>query len=154
VQAYRHEERTHQRFSEATAAACAAGVHRVRVKAWLISLVMLIGFCAVGVILWVGGHDVFAGRLTAGELSAFVFYAAIVASSAGVVSEVWGEIQRAAGATERLMELLELRPALTTAAPPLRLPSRVTGAIRFDETVFAYPTRPETIALGPVSFTV
>ena len=154
VQAYRHEARTRERFAAATEAAYAVGVDRIRMKAWLISLVMLIGFCAVGVILWVGGHDVFEGRLTAGELSAFVFYAAIVAGSAGVVSEVWGEIQRAAGATERLMELLDVQPALVVAAPPIHLPSRVTGAIRFDEVTFAYPTRPETTALGPVSFTV
>ena len=154
VQAYRHEERTRERFAAAAEAAYEAGVDRIRVKAWLISLVMLIGFCAVGVILWIGGHDVFAGRLTAGELSAFVFYAAIVAGSAGVVSEVWGEIQRAAGATERLMELLDVEPALVVAAPAIILPSRVTGAIRFDEVTFAYPTRPETTALGPVSFTI
>src|SRR5262249_59851016 len=119
-----------------------------------ISLVMLIGFSAVGVILWRGGHDVFAGRLTAGQLSAFVFYAAVVASGAGTVSEVWGEIQRAAGSTERLMELLDIRPALEVAAPPIRLPSRVTGALRFDEVAFAYPSRPEVTALGPASFTI
>lgn len=154
VQAYRHEDRTRQIFGEATEAAYAAGVHRVRVKAWLISLVMLIGFCAVGVILWIGGHDVFAGRLTAGQLSAFVFYAVIVASGAGTVSEVWGEIQRAAGATERLMELLDTKPELAPAAPQIKLPPRVAGAIRFDEVVFAYPSRPETTALGPVSFSV
>lgn len=154
VQAYGHEARTREQFNAATEAAYSAGVLRIRVKAWLISLVMLIGFCAVGVILWIGGHDVFAGRLTAGQLSAFVFYAAIVASGAGMVSEVWGEIQRAAGATERLMELLDTRPALAAAAPPIRLPLRVTGAIRFDEVVFAYPSRPETTALGPVSFDV
>jgi ATP-binding cassette subfamily B protein len=154
VQAYGHEARTLAQFCAAVGAAYAAGVHRVRVKAWLISSVMLIGFCAVGVILWIGGHDVLAGRLTAGELSAFVFYAAVVASGAGTVSEVWGEIQRAAGATERLMELLDTRSALVAAPPPLRLPARVTGAIRFDEVVFAYPARPETTALGPVSFTI
>ena len=154
VQAYRHEERTRERFVEATEAAYTAGVDRIRIKAWLISLVMLIGFCAVGVILWVGGHDVFAGRLTAGELSAFVFYAAIVAASAGVVSEVWGEIQRAAGATERLVELLDVEPALAVAQPAIKLPSRVTGALRFDAVTFAYPARPGTIALGPVSFTI
>ena len=154
VQAYRHEEHARGRFGEATEAAFAAGAQRIRVKAWLISLVMLIGFCAVGVILWIGGHDVLAGRMTAGELSAFVFYAAIVASGAGTVSEVWGEIQRAAGATERLMELLDTRPALTVAPPPMNLPSRVRGAIRFDEVVFAYPSRPESNALGPVSFTI
>ena len=105
-------------------------------------------------ILWIGGHDVFAGRITAGELSAFVFYAAIVASGAGTVSEVWGEIQRAAGATERLMELLDTRPALEVAAPQIVLPPRIKGAIRFDEVLFAYPTRRETTALGPVSFTI
>ena len=154
VQAYRHEDRAREHFGRAAEAAYAAGVHRIRVKAWLISLVMLIGFCAVGVILWIGGHDVFAGRMTAGELSAFVFYAVIVASGAGTVSEVWGEIQRAAGATERLMELLDTRPALAAAQPPIRLPARVTGAIRFDEVAFAYPSRPEITALGPLSFSV
>ena len=154
VQAYRHEDRAREHFGRAAEAAYAAGVHRIRVKAWLISLVMLIGFCAVGVILWIGGHDVFAGRMTAGELSAFVFYAVIVASGAGTVSEVWGEIQRAAGATERLMELLDTRPALAAAQPPIRLPVRVTGAIRFDEVAFAYPSRPEITALGPLSFSV
>ena len=154
VQAYRHEERAREHFGKTAAEACAAGMHRIRVKAWLISLVMLIAFCAVGVILWIGGHDVLAGRMSAGELSAFVFYAAIVASGAGTLSEVWGEIQRAAGATERLMELLDTRPALAAKPPVLRLPARVTGAIRFDEVVFAYPGRPEITALGPVSFSV
>ncbi len=154
VQAYVHEERTRGQFNVATEAAFEAGLHRVRIKAWLISLVMLIGFCAVGEILWIGGHDVFAGRMTAGELSAFVFYAAIVATGAGTISEVWGEIQRGAGATERLMELLDTQPVLATAAPVINLPARVTGAIRFDEVAFAYPARPEVMALGPVSFAV
>ncbi len=154
VQAYGHEQTTRARFDAATEAAYAAGVNRVGVKAWLISLVMLIGFCAVGVILWIGGHDVIAGTLTAGELSAFVFYAAIVAGGAGAVSEVWGEIQRAAGATERLMELLDTSPALPVASPAVPLPARIRGAIRLDEVVFRYPTRPEATALGPVSFCV
>jgi ATP-binding cassette subfamily B protein len=92
--------------------------------------------------------------MTAGELSAFVFYAAIVATGAGTVSEVWGEIQRGAGATERLMELIDTGPALVTATPVITLPPRVAGAIRFDEVAFAYPGRPEVTALGPVSFAV
>jgi len=154
VQAYGNEALAQRQFNAATEAAYATGVYRVRVKAWLISLVMLIGFCAVGVILWIGGHDVFAGRLTAGQLSAFVFYAAVVASGAGTVSEIWGEIQRAAGATERLMELLDIRSTLAVAAPQIALPPRIKGAIRFDEAAFAYPSRPDTPALGPVSFTV
>jgi ATP-binding cassette, subfamily B, bacterial len=154
VQAYRHEERARERFGLATQAALDAGVHRVRVKAWLIALVMLIAFCAVGIILWIGGHDVFAGRMSAGELSAFVFYAAIVASGAGTVSEVWGEIQRAAGATERLMELLETQPVLVTLKPVIHLPARASGAIRFGDVVFAYPGRPDVVALGPLSLSV
>ena len=154
VQAYRHEGRARDTFNAATEAAYAAGVDRIRVKAWLISSVMLIAFCAVGVILWIGGHDVLAGRITAGELGAFVFYAGIVASGAGTVSEIWGEIQRAAGATERLMELLDTQPALTIAQPEIQLPQRVRGAIRFDGVAFAYPTRPEVTALGPVSFSI
>ena len=154
VQAYGHEAHTRAQFDAATESAYGAGVDRIRMKAWLISLVVLIGFCAVGVILWIGGHDVFAGRLTAGELSAFVFYAVVVASGAGTVSEVWGDIQRAAGATERLMELLDTQPALTVVAPVIKLPERVSGAIRFDQVAFAYPTRPETLALGPLSFDI
>jgi ATP-binding cassette, subfamily B, bacterial len=154
VQAYGHEARTRAQFDAAVESAYDAGVHRVRIKAWLISLVLLIGFCAVGVILWIGGHDVLAGRLTAGQLSAFVFYAAIVASGAGTVSEIWGEIQRAAGAMERLMELLDTKPDLAAEAPVIHLPPRMAGAIRFDAVTFAYPTRHDRVALGPVSFDV
>lgn len=154
VQAYGHEARTGAAFDAATEAAYAAGVDRIRVKAFLIASVMLIAFCAVGVILWIGGHDVLAGRLTAGELSAFVFYAGIVASGAGTVSEIWGEIQRAAGATERLMELLDTPPQLRAAAPPAVLPQRVRGEICFEDVAFAYPTRPEARALSDLSFEV
>ncbi|MGE5524706.1 MAG: ABC transporter transmembrane domain-containing protein [Rhodospirillaceae bacterium] len=154
VQAYGHEARTREQFDAATQAACDAGIHRIRVKAWLISLVMLIGFCAVGIILWIGGHDVLAGRLTAGELSAFVFYAAIVASGAGTVSEVWGEIQRAAGATEHLMRLLDTPPDLAAVPPVARLPRRVSGAIRIESLSFVYPSRPGITALGPLTLTV
>lgn len=154
VQAYGNEPVAGARFGAATEAAYAAGVHRIRVKAWLISLVMLIGFCAVGVILWIGGHDVFDGKITAGQLSAFVFYAVVVASGAGTVSEVWGEIQRAAGATERLMELLDTKPVLDIAQPAAVLPQKTQGAIHFDDVEFAYPTRTDITALGPLSFEV
>lgn len=154
VQAWGHEARTRAAFDAVTEAAYAAGVDRIRVKAFLIASVMLIAFCAVGAILWVGGHDVLAGRLSAGELSAFVFYAGIVASGAGTVSEVWGEIQRAAGATERLMELLDTRPLLRAEPPPAALPQPLRGAIRFEGVGFAYPTRPEQPALADLSFEV
>ncbi len=154
VQAYGHEGRTRGAFDAATEAAYEAGVDRIRVKAWLIASVMLIAFCAVGVILWVGGHDVLEGNLTAGQLSAFVFYAGIVASGAGTVSEIWGEIQRAAGATERLMELLDTRPALEIATPRIELPEQVRGSIRFENAGFSYPTRTDVQALATLSFDV
>ncbi len=154
VQAYGHEAHTRARFDHAAEAAYASGLHRIRVKAWLISLVLLIGFCAVGGILWIGGHDVFAGRITGGQLSAFVFYAVVVASGAGTVSEVWGEIQRAAGATERLFELLDTQPALAAEAPVIALPARLKGAIRFDDVHFTYPARAETPVLDAVSFSI
>jgi ATP-binding cassette subfamily B protein len=154
VQAYVHEQADREAFGRATDAALDAGVLRVRVKAWLISLVMLIGFCAVGLILWIGGQDVLAGRMTAGELSAFVFYAVLVATGAATISEVWGEIQRAAGATERLMELLDTPPEVAAPEAPVRLPARVSGTVAFQSVSFAYPGRPDVQALSSVSFSV
>jgi ATP-binding cassette subfamily B protein len=145
VQAYAHEEADRAAFARHAEAAYRSGVSRVGQKAVLIALVMLIAFSAVGVILWVGGHDVFSGRLSAGELSAFVFYAFVVATGAGTISEVWGELQRAAGATERLMEILDTRPAIVAPALPAARP--VHTEIAFDAVTFAYPARPGTPAL-------
>ena len=150
VQAYAHEDADRAAFARHAEAAYRVGVDRVRQKAWLISSVMLIAFSAVGVILWVGGHDVLAGRLTAGELSAFVFYASVVATGAGTVSEIWGELQRAAGSTERLMELLETRPGIVgpvSPAVPVAPPRRPALAVEFDRVGFTYPSRPGVAAL-------
>jgi ATP-binding cassette subfamily B protein len=152
VQAYAHEEKDRAAFARHAEAAYRSGVQRIAQKAALIASVMLIAFCAVGVILWVGGHDVFAGRLTAGELSAFVFYAFVVATGAGTVSEVWGELQRAAGATERLMEILDARPKI--AAPQMPAPRPLHTEIVFDAVTFAYPARPGIAALDRFSLTV
>src|SRR5512147_1978075 len=132
VQAYAHEDLDRAAFARHAEAAYASAAARIGQKAFLIAAVMLIAFCAVGVILWVGGHDVLAGRMSAGELSAFVFYAAVVATGAGTVSEVWGEIQRAAGATERLFELLDARAQVARPAAPVLLPERVAGRVRFE----------------------
>jgi ATP-binding cassette subfamily B protein len=147
VQAYVHEEVDRARFGQHAEAAYRSGVGRVRQKAFLISSVMLIAFSAVGIILWIGGHDVLAGRLSAGELAAFVFYAAVVASGAGTVSEVWGELQRAAGATERLLELLETPPRIVAPATPAAAPVSRALDIAFDDVLFSYPARPATPAL-------
>jgi ATP-binding cassette subfamily B protein len=148
VQAYAHEAADRAAFGRHAEAAYEVGLERVRQKAWLISSVMLIAFCAVGVILWVGGHDVLAGRMSAGELSAFVFYASVVATGAGTVSEIWGELQRAAGSTDRLMELLETRPGIVAPAMPAAAPTRRAPPVDFDNVDFAYPSRPGTPALA------
>ena len=154
VQAYAHEDGDRANFARHAEAAYGAGVARIRQKAWLISSVMLIAFCAVGIVLWIGGHDVLGGRLTAGELSAFVFYASVVASGAGTVSEVWGELQRAAGAAERLMELLETRPQVVAPALPAVQVQRTAGGVEFDHVRFAYPARPGAAALERFSLRV
>jgi ATP-binding cassette subfamily B protein len=154
VQAYVHEASDRAAFAQHAEAAYQAGVARIRQKAVLIALVMLIAFSAVGVILWIGGHDVLGGRLSAGELSAFVFYASVVAMGAGTVSEVWGELQRAAGATERLLELLETKPAIAAPGEPAPPPAAARGAIEFAEVRFAYPARPEAVALERFSLAI
>jgi len=152
VQAYAHEEVDRASFARHAEAVYRSGVARIGNKAFLISAVMLIAFSAVGIILWVGGHEVLAGRVSAGELSAFVFYASIVATGAGTVSEVWGELQRAAGATERLVELLETAPGIVAperpaAPPPLAPGERPARTIELSEVSFCYPTRPDARAL-------
>ena len=152
VQAYAHEGEDRSAFARAAEAAYRSGVSRIGQKAFLIASVMLIAFCAVGVILWAGGHDVFEGRMSAGELSAFVFYAFVAASGAGTVSEVWGELQRASGATERLLELLAARPAI--AAPAVPAPRPPHAGIAFEDLTFAYATRPGSPALSRFSLAV
>ncbi len=147
VQAYAHEDADRAAFAHHAEAAYGVGVARIRQKALLISSVMLIAFSAVGLILWIGGYDVLAGRLTAGELSAFVFYALVVAGGAGTVSEVWGELQRGAGATERLIELLETEPGIVAPPQPRRPGPQAGGEIEFDGVGFAYPSRPAIAAL-------
>jgi ATP-binding cassette subfamily B protein len=106
VQAYGHEAEDRRQFGARVENAFRTAVQRVRQRAFLVATVILLVFGAVGVILWIGGHDVVAGRISAGQLSAFVFYAVIVASAVGTISEVVGDLHRAAGATERLFELL------------------------------------------------
>ena len=148
VQAYVHEEADRASFGRHAEAAYRVGVARISQKAWLVASVMLIAFSAVAFIMWIGGRDVFAGRMTPGELSAFVFYAAMVAAGAGTVAEVWGELQRAAGAAERLMDLLGTSPRIVAPASPAAVPpGSAACSIEFDEVGFAYPSRPEMPAL-------
>jgi len=154
VQAYGHEDADRQDFGQRVEDSFATARQRVASRAKLVAAVLLLVFGAIAFILWVGGHDVLAGRLTAGELSAFVFYAAIVAGSIGALSEVWGELQRAAGATERLMEILATAPAIQAPANPRPFPTPARGAIAIDGVRFHYPSRPDTPALDDFSLAV
>ncbi len=153
VQAYVHEAEDRRLFGEHAEAAYESGVRRVRDRALLIALVMLIAFCAVGVLLWIGGHDVLEGKLTAGQLSAFVFYAAIVANGAAATSEIWGDVLRAAGATERIVELLAMPAQLKVPANPVRLPARIGGSVEFENVGFGYPARSDP-ALASFSLSI
>ncbi len=154
VQSYAHEDRDRERFGERVEQAFGTAVRRIGQRALLVALVMLLAFGAVGVILWIGGHDVLAGRLSAGELSAFVFYAVLVAGAVGAVSEVIGDLQRAAGATERLMELLATEPSIRAPANPQVLPERSRGEVRFERVTFHYPSRRDAAALSDFSLSV
>lgn len=154
VQAYGHEDADRQDFGRRVEDSFATARQRVASRAKLVAAVLLLVFGAIAFILWVGGHDVLAGRLSAGELSAFVFYAAIVAGSIGALSEVWGELQRAAGATERLMEILATTPAIQAPANPRPFPTPARGAIAIDGVRFHYPSRPDTPALDDFSLAV
>jgi len=147
VQAYAHEDVDRKTFAQHAEAAYRTGVERISHKAFLIAAVILIAFSAVGIILWIGGHDVMVGRLSQGELAAFVFYAAVVAAGAGTVAEVWGELQRAAGASERLVELLETVPQIVAPAGAVAPPRRSPLGIELDRITFAYPARPQMAAL-------
>jgi ATP-binding cassette, subfamily B, bacterial len=154
VQAYGHENADRREFGGLVEASFATARERVANRAKLVAAVMVLVFGAIAFILWVGGHDVLAGKLTAGELSAFVFYAAIVAGSVGALSEVWGELQRAAGATERLMEILASRPAILAPAVPQPFPEPSRGEIVLDQVRFHYPTRQDVPALDDFCLTV
>jgi ATP-binding cassette subfamily B protein len=154
VQAYGHEDVDRVRFGERVESAFATARDRVRQRALLVAAVILLVFGAIGIILWIGGHDVVAGRLSPGALSAFVFYAVIVASSVGTLSEVSGDLQRAAGATERLFELLATEAQIRAPRTPVPMPTPPIGTVRFEEVGFHYPSRPDAPALADLSLAV
>lgn len=154
VQAFNREESEAQRIGRGVENAFEAATRRIRTRSSLIGLVLLLVFGAVGVILWIGGHDAIAGRISAGELSAFVFYAVVVAASVGAISEFAADLQRAAGAAERLFELLDTRPIIATPANPVALPLPSRGEIALEGVTFAFPSRRDRPALSGVSLDI
>ncbi|WP_368419497.1 ABC transporter transmembrane domain-containing protein [Rhodovarius sp.] len=150
VQAFTHEAADRARFSAEVERSVGAALRRILSRAILILIVILLGFGAITFSLWVGGRDVIAGRMTGGELSAFVFYAVLLASSLATISEIWGEIQRAAAAADRLLDILATRPEIAGPASPAILPPP-QGRVAFEGVSFHYPSRPDTPALSDIT---
>jgi ATP-binding cassette subfamily B protein len=151
VQAFTHEPIDLLRYADRIEQSVRAAVRRIRTRSLLILVIILLGFGAITFALWVGGRDVIAGRMTAGDLAAFIFYAVMLASSGATLSELWGEVQRAAGAAERLAELFAAHSKIAAPPIPLPLPYPPRGAIEFDNVTFIYPSRPDTPALDGFS---
>jgi ATP-binding cassette subfamily B protein len=154
VQAFNHQQRDKDEFSSQVEDAFDISVKRIKHRAWLTAIVITLVFGAVAYMLWIGGHDVIAGRITAGELTAFIFYAMMVAMSVGVISEVYSDLQRAAGATERLLELMSADNLIQSPEHPLSLPSLVCGKIEFDAISFFYSSRLDVPAIDQLTLTL
>ncbi len=151
VQAFTHEGQTRAAFAEVTEKSFQSAKTRIGTRAVMTIIVIFLVFTGIVGVLWMGARDVRAGAMTPGELIQFVIYAIMVAGSVGALSEIWGELQRASGATERLIELLHAKDPVNDPAQPKALPRPVRGEIVFDAVTFRYPARPETSALDGVT---
>jgi len=154
VQAFSHESQSRAQFANVTELSYLSAIQRITTRAVMTVIVIFLIFSGVVGVLWIGAHDVRGGEMSAGALVQFVIYAVMVAGSVGALSEIWGELQRAAGATDRLVELLNARDFVYDPKAPVALPKDVKGEIRFDNVTFHYPSRPNVAALHGVSFTV
>jgi ATP-binding cassette subfamily B protein len=154
VQAFTLEALQSQRYAEAVERSFEAAIRRSRVRAALTAIGTMLVFSGITYVLWLGAQAVLAHQLTSGQLSQFLVYAAIVATSAAALTEMWGEMQRAAGAMERLAELLEAEPAIVAPAEPIILPARVRGDIEFEHVCFRYPSRQQVLALSDFTLDV
>ena len=154
VQAYNHQQHDDVQFSRHVESAFAVALRRILMRSFLITVVMTLVFGALAVMIWVGGQDVISGTMSAGELTAFVAYAVLVASAVGAISQVISELQRAAGAMERLMELLEAENQITAPANPSHLTGEFRGLLQLDCVTFSYPSRPDTPALHAVTLNI
>lgn len=154
IQALALETQEKKRFNGFIDASLGTSLSRIRKRSLLVALVIALVLGAICVVLWLGSQRVISGELTSGQLSAFLFYAMLVAAGTGALSEVVGDLQRAAGATERLMELKQMLPAIKAPAEPKSVPSSLALPLRFENVRFAYPSRPNIWALDQVSFTV
>ncbi len=154
IHAMAMEDAEQARFNGLVDETLRTALSRIRMRALLTAIVICLIFGAIVTVLYVGGQDVVSGRITPGDLSAFIFYAVVVAGALGGVSEVIGELQRAAGATERLMELMDLAPTITAPAEPYYFTKQPQGRLSFEHITFHYASRPETASLSNVSFRI
>jgi ATP-binding cassette subfamily B protein len=154
VQSFTLEDLQIGRYAEAVKRSFITAVRRIRMNAVLIGLAFVLVFCMLTLFLWVGSRAVISGSMTGGQLGQFLMYAFFVGSAATALSSLWGEIQRAAGAMERLSELLQAEPTIMAPVNPEQLPGRVEGRIRFDRVGFSYPSRPEELALDDFSLEI
>jgi ATP-binding cassette subfamily B protein len=153
VQAYNHQWIDQRKFREQVEQAFTVAKQRTLQRAWLVAFTIFLVLSAVGLMLWVGGMDVIEGRISSGELAAFVFYSIIVGSAVASISEVIGDLQRAAGAAERTMELLRATNWIQSPLQPHPLP-QVGGNIAIEQLCFAYPARPEVLAINHLSLSI
>ncbi len=154
VQAFTHEEANRRQFAELTETAFDVSQRRIRTRAYLTVIVIFLVFSGVVGVLWIGANDVRAGVMSEGALIQFVIYAVLVAGSVAALSEIWSELQRAAGATERLIELLNATDSVRDPETPIELTTPVSGRIEFADVSFRYPARPNALALNNVALTV
>jgi ATP-binding cassette, subfamily B, bacterial len=154
VQAYTHEQADRTRYRGAVEEAFASAIRRTRTRAFMTAMVIIVGGAFLVGVLWVGRSDVVAGRLTGGQFAQFLIYAFFLGGSVGALTEIWGDLQRAAGATERLLEILNTTPAVRAPVQPAALPEPVSGRVSFQQVDFTYPSRPDHLALHEFNLTV
>jgi ATP-binding cassette, subfamily B, bacterial len=154
IQAFTLEDLQSRRYGEAVESSFDTAIRRNRVRALLTALGTMLVMAAITFVVWLGARSVVAGDMTGGQLAQFLLYAAFVSGSAAALIEQWGEVQRAAGATERLVELLQAKPAIAAPPDPVTLPVRARGGLQLDAVTFHYPSRPNTPALNNISLDV
>ncbi|WP_170758526.1 ABC transporter transmembrane domain-containing protein [Ruegeria lacuscaerulensis] len=154
VQAFTHEQASRKQFGDMTETSYVVSLRRIQTRAVLTVIVIFLVFSGIVGVLWMGANDVRNGVMTEGVLIQFVIYSIIMAGSVAALSEIWSELQRAAGATERLVELLNAQDTVNDPVKAKELPAPVRGEIRFDDVTFRYPSRPDTVALEHLTLQV